>query len=295
MDRIQAAIARARTIRLGLGLAAPETERPSARPAVDEVVASEPDRSAKRTASWDAIPAIAPDAATLAAHRIVAHSPGADAAPFDVLRTRVLQQMGAGNWTRLAVTSPGPGCGKSTVALNLAYSLARRADLRVMLLDLDLRRPALARMIGHDGPQSIDAALAEDAELEAQMVRIDARFALIPATAPVADPSGRLQSPAMTAILSQIEDRYAPDVLIFDLPPLAVGDDALAFLPSTDCALLVAAAAQTTLGEADLGEKELARHTNVLGVVLNKCAHPGPGAGYGYGYDYGDDGSRPAA
>ena len=44
-------------------------------------------------------------------------------------------------WKRLAVTSPGPGCGKSTVTMNLAFALARQPDIRTLVIDLDLRRP----------------------------------------------------------------------------------------------------------------------------------------------------------
>ncbi|MEM8849563.1 MAG: chromosome partitioning ATPase-like protein, partial [Pseudomonadota bacterium] len=71
--------------------------------------------------------------------------------------------------------------------------------------------------------------------------------------------------------------------LLFDLPPLMVSDDALAFLPLADCALMIAAAEQSSLRQVDNCEKEIAAQTAMLGVVLNRCAQPGPGYGYGYG------------
>ena len=81
---------------------------------------------------------------------IVTFIGGAEAMAFDALRTKILQQMRANGWRRVAITSPGAACGKSTVALNLAFSLARQPDMRAILLDLDLRRPSLARMVGPD-------------------------------------------------------------------------------------------------------------------------------------------------
>ena len=70
--------------------------------------------------------------------------------------------------------------------------------------------------------------------------------------------------------------------MIFDMPPLLVGDDALAFIGHVDCVLLVAAAETTTIKEIDTCERELAAHTNVLGVVLNKCRYPDRHYGYSY-------------
>ncbi len=90
----------------------------------------------------------APAPGLLARNHIVAASAGKDAVPFDLMRTRLLQQMRANQWRRVAITSPGPACGKSTIALNLAMSLARQPDLRTVLAEMDMRRPSLSRMLG---------------------------------------------------------------------------------------------------------------------------------------------------
>jgi len=70
--------------------------------------------------------------------------------------------------------------------------------------------------------------------------------------------------------------------VLFDMPPLLAGDDALAFIGHVDCVLLVAAAETSTIEEVDTCERELAAHTNVLGVVLNKCRYPDRQYGYSY-------------
>jgi Mrp family chromosome partitioning ATPase len=70
--------------------------------------------------------------------------------------------------------------------------------------------------------------------------------------------------------------------MLFDMPPLLVNDDTIGFLRHVDCAMVVAAAEHTSVKEIDECERELASHTNVLGVVLNKCRF----TGRKYGYDY---------
>ena len=70
--------------------------------------------------------------------------------------------------------------------------------------------------------------------------------------------------------------------MIFDLPPLLTGDDTRAFLKNVDCALLVLRAEETKSAQIDTSEKEIAKYTNVLGMVLNSCRHGDETQGYGY-------------
>jgi MinD-like ATPase involved in chromosome partitioning or flagellar assembly len=75
----------------------------------------------------------------------------------------------------------------------------------------------------------------------------------------------------MTKAIRDLKQRFNPDVLICDLPPMLASDDVAAFLPNVDCVILVVEAEADTLGQVDACERELAAQTNVLGVVLNKC------------------------
>ncbi|CTQ49342.1 CpsD/CapB family tyrosine-protein kinase [Jannaschia donghaensis] len=284
MDRIQAAIARARTERDAL-LAGHRPEPSAVAPQPDAIVTPTPGAAD----AWSALPIFKPDAAHLEKNRIVTRDSGAKSAPFDVLRTRALQQMSAEGWTRLAVTSPGPGCGKSTVTMNLAFSLARQPDIRTLVIDLDLRRPMLANLLGLTDRHEITAVIRGKADAATQIARVTDNLAFATTRTPVHDPAELLQGRRIGDMLRSLEERFAPDVILFDLPPIMVSDDAIAFLPNTDCALMIAAAEQSTLGQVDICEKELAAQTSVLGVVLNKCPYPGDGQRYGYGYGYGAD------
>ncbi|WP_096788002.1 CpsD/CapB family tyrosine-protein kinase [Rhodobacter sp. CZR27] len=274
MERIQSAIAKARAARSASGT---PSDRPPAffsRPQASD--------AARIAEAWEALPQVAPEAGQLARHHIVATRGGRETAAFDVMRTKLLHQMRAQGWRRVAITSPGAGCGKSTIALNLAFSLARQPELRVLLAEIDLRRPSLARMLGLREKHGFAEVLQGSARFEDNAVRIGTNLAIATNRAPFRNPAELLQGASVPAVLSEIESRYAPDVVIFDMPPLLVSDETMAFAGQVHCALLIAAAESTSASEVDVCEQELAGQTNVLGVVLNKCRFMGPDHGYGY-------------
>src|SRR2546422_6505343 len=77
-------------------------------------------------------------------------------ASFEAEQSRVLRHVvetlsKAANFKIVAITSPGVGDGKTTTAINLAGALAQSADSRVLLIDIDLRRPAVTRQLGLNG------------------------------------------------------------------------------------------------------------------------------------------------
>ena len=87
---------------------------------------------------WDALEEVALTQAALDANNLFLQAnPHPAAAAFDILRSRLLHEVAEKQWHRIAITSPGPGCGKSFVAANLALSLARRPGSRTALVDLD--------------------------------------------------------------------------------------------------------------------------------------------------------------
>jgi protein-tyrosine kinase len=284
MEKIQAAIAKARATREGLA------DAPLV-PVVNPVTAAAPQADAGTdvsdaavTAAWAALPSFLPDRARLQEHHVVTLSGGAGAASFDGMRTRVLQQMRTNNWRRLAITSPGPASGKSTIALNLAFGLARQASLKVILLEVDLRRPSLAKMIDLWPEAGFARVLDGTAAFETVARRYGDNLAIAVNIGPVTASAELLGNPMVADVLDAIEARYAPDIVICDMPPMLGIDDTLSFLPRTDCALLVAAAETTRLNEIDICEREIAAHTSVMGTVLNKCRYMD--ADYGYGASY---------
>ena len=242
--------------------------------------------SPKVLENWMALPEFSPFPAVLTRNRILGYAGGREAGPIDMMRTRILQEMRRNGWRRMAVTSPNAGCGKTTTCANLAFSLARQPNQRTILVDLDMRRPGLARLMGLKTPQSIGSVIAGFEPPAKHLLRYGRNMAFGTNAAPARNPAELLQGAEAGPALAQIEADYEPTVMIFDMPPMQMCDDMLAFAPHVDCVLVLAAAESTAMDDLDRCERELAGVTNVLGVVLNKCRYSDPGYGYGYDHTY---------
>lgn len=268
MERIQAAIQKAKEQRAdvaGVAFAAPPP-RGAARNAAQDDVAR---------AAWDSIPAFDPDPDRMRRERVVSFERmDPSHLIFDMLRTKILRQMGEKGWTSLAITSPSSGCGKTMVSLNLAFSLAQQRDSRTTLMDLDLRRPAIAKALGlRDMNHSMEEFLQDAGSLERNFVRYGEGLA-IGANAMVArNPAELLHDPSTGQALAGLKAALRPRIMLYDTPPMLSCDDMMALLPNVDCVLLVAGAEVSTVDEIDRCERDLAEQTNVLGVILNKCRY----------------------
>lgn len=231
-------------------------------------------------AAWQALPEVTLDAALMKRNRIVAFQGGQDATAIDVLRTRILQQMRDNGWRRLAITSPTAACGKSTIALNIALSMQRLSALRTMLMEVDLRRPSMARLCGIKQDISFGQVLDGTRDFSDNALRYGANLVISSHNRPSRTTAEILAGPTVPNVLTAIEMEFAPDVVLFDMPPMLEADDMMAFARHVDCVLLVAGAESTTIKELDMCETDLATQTNVMGVVLNKCRYMGPEYGY---------------
>jgi capsular exopolysaccharide synthesis family protein len=225
------------------------------------------------TADWNT-PMVQLHSPHLEERRIVSftrHDPSFVA--FNMLRTNVYKVLKDNGWKSLAITSPTAGCGKTMVVVNLALSLARQPDCRTVAIDLDLRKPAVADVMGVRSPRSLAEYLEGQAGLEQCFVQTDDNLFFALNDRPIRDSAEILQDGHghISTMLQEVDRNLRPDVTIFDLPPMRVGDDAIAFLPKADSCLLIAAAGETTAAEVRLCQEEIASRTNFLGVVLNKC------------------------
>jgi len=294
MERIQAALEKARTARNSATV-------PSVAVSLAPVDSTQQPNSAKPdpTLAWAALQPCQPDPARLVRNRIVSFASSMQSTPFDMMRTKVIQQMRANGWRRLGITSPTQGCGKSTIALNLAFSLARQSEFRTILAEVDLRRPTLGATLGLFGtnrsgfgkaraPKPADdrvdfaRVLEGRADFGDAALRYGDGLAFALNAAAVRGSAELLHGSAVGPALAAIEAEYAPDLMLFDMPPMLVSDDVMAFLSHVDAVLLIAGAETTTIKQIDACERELAVQTNVMGVVLNKCNYMGPDAGYNY-------------
>ena len=276
MERIQAAIQKAKEQRGEAGTVpapgrlAAGAVRPAVRPSV-----------AASAQLWAELAPYRPDPASMERNRIVTFADSDPAhVPFDMLRTKVLRTLQANGWTSVGITSPTAACGKTTVSVNLAFSLAHQADLRTVLVDLDLRRPGVARELELPGKHSVGRFLQGEATIPETFLRYGDNLAIAANSEPTRHSGDLLMSAAAAQAVAGLKAGLAPNVLIYDLPPMLMSDDAMAFLPQLDAVLLVAGAERSRLDEVDNCEQELAEKTNLLGVVLNMCRYMGEDYGY---------------
>jgi Mrp family chromosome partitioning ATPase len=232
------------------------------------------------------LPNMIPDEKSLIKHRIVAAQPDAPERSFyKILRTRVLQRLRASRWNVIGVSGTSPGEGKTITAINLAYSLAQDVNYRVILVDLDLRRPSVHTYLGMEPKDDLSSILHDNAKLEDILVRPDEkRLAVLTNQTTYRDSSEILSTPELQALVQRLRNLGPKTITVFDLPPALAGDDVLAFSPLIDALLLVVAEG-VCRREHLLETSELLKDVNILGTVLNRSRERSRSSGY-YDYEY---------
>ena len=213
---------------------------------------------------------------------------------FDVLRTRILSEFKKRGWTRLGITSPTKGCGKTFVSTNLAMSLARQDESRTILFDMDLRAPSIAKVLGHRDPMKTEDFFSGEIPAKDFLRRHGNSLAIGFNARRINGAGEAILSTATADALDGMRKTYKPDIVVYDLPPMLVCDDVLGFLPHLDCVLMVVGGGVSQASEVQECERMLEGQTSLLGVMLNRAEVSASGQygyyyGYGYGYGYGDE------
>ncbi|MFC7335314.1 hypothetical protein [Rhodocista pekingensis] len=202
-----------------------------------------------------------------------------------------LSQNGGPAGKALMLTSALPGEGKTWLAANLAISIANERDLGVVLVDADLARPSLLRLLGVEAPDLPGlSSLLEDAALDAGSCVRDTSIPglrLLPPGPAHALSTELLTSQRMADLIAEIGRRFPDHVLIFDTAPvLATTLPAALFDHMAEVLFVVEANA--TRGRDVTESLELLGDPAKVSLVLNKCRHVigERGAGSRYGYDY---------
>jgi len=195
--------------------------------------------------------------------------------------------------TRLArsiiVTSAEMGDGKTTTACNLAIQLVKLDQaLRVVLVDLDLRRASIAAAFGVQVDSSVAEVLRGEQVLDDAILETDipGLSALI-LSQPVADPEWLLSNPNLRTMIQDLESRF--DFVIIDTPPVLAVSDAQLILRHASAALFVARAGRTPVKAVRRALDHLPAK-KLLGSFLNSSPRSDGTGGYAY---YGDTPSLP--
>ena len=196
------------------------------------------------------------------------HAP--EMADIKLLRTQVLQGMTQNNYKTLAVVSATPGEGKTLSAINLAYSIAMEAHHTALLVDLDLRNPGVHQYFDYEPDFGIADYFYNDVPLEKIMFSPNSDgLVVLPGRERVEQSSELLSSRRLINLVNELKNRYPNRIVLFDLPPLLVSDDVLAFSPYVDSALMIVEHAKVKQKQLQQA-LELLKGTPVLGSVLNK-------------------------
>jgi polysaccharide biosynthesis transport protein len=180
----------------------------------------------------------------------------------------------------LVVTSALSGEGKSTLALALAMSAAR-LNKRVLLIDADLRRPSLHKLLNLSNAQGLSSLLRSDTPIveltAAQAASNQSNLAIITAGPSPSDPAKLLSSQRMQALISSFEQNY--DLVLIDAPPVLGMVDAVLASACTTGTLLVGRLDQVTRSELNQAMAVL-KPLNVIGVIANGAESPSVDVNY---------------
>ncbi len=204
---------------------------------------------------------------------------------FRAIRTAVCFSAMAGEHRVISVTSPAAGDGKSTLALNLAVSLAQSGK-RTVLLESDLRRPKVHKLTGVDNKVGVVDVLRGTAEIESavQTTQVPDLF-IIPCGSRPKDPAELLARPEYETLLEDLRSRF--DYVIVDTPPILAVTDPAGVAARVDGVIVCMRLSRHT---RDLGKRTIDSlrdiGATVSGVVINGVEERDA---YGYGnYRYSD-------
>jgi len=193
---------------------------------------------------------------------------------YNVLCTQVLQETRKNGLNTVMVTSCIEGEGKTVTAINLATSIARKAQHTVLLVDADLRNPKVRSYLGFHAEKGLSHYLEENVPISQLLVNPGLpKMVVLPAGKSLLRSTEILASPKMEALVREMKTRYPERYVIFDCPPLLSVSDSLVFSSYVDGIVLVVEAGRTST-EQIRKSVDLLKDRPLLGLVLNKSREP---------------------
>ena len=183
----------------------------------------------------------------------------------------------------IQVTSPNVSDGKSTLAANLAVSIAQSGK-RTIMIDGDCRRPRIHKIFNVPADSGLATVIMGQSDL-ATAIRPTSipNLSVLPCGPRPANPAELLTSPRFKELLDIIRSQY--EFVIIDTPPLLVVTDPCVVAPRVDGVILAIRVTKNGRPYAERAKEILTSlGANVLGVVVNGLGSP---AGGKYGYQYG--------
>lgn len=188
----------------------------------------------------------------------------------------------------IMVTSALSGEGKSFTSVNLAMSIAAEMDHTVMLVDADVARPSVLKMLGLEQGPGLLEVLEGKTDIASTLMRTNVdKLTLLPSGTPHPKATELLASEAMAALLDDIATRYPDRIVIFDSPPLLLTTESRVLATHMGQIVVVVHAGRTLQAEVQHALSTI-ESCPIRMMLLNKARAIGKESyGYGYGYGYG--------
>jgi len=186
----------------------------------------------------------------------------------------------------MAVTSTIQGEGKTLISVNLA-SIISMTGKKVLLMSMDMRRPALHRLFGISSDKGMSNILSNHSTLEEVIQHeVFENLDIIPSGPVPPNPSELIGSEMMSQILEELKSRY--DIIVIDTPPVGPVTDSKLLIPYCDIVAYILRAGYSRKNFVDAMEEIYAeKDKHGVGFVLNDFDVNKHGYGYSYGYGYG--------
>ncbi|MEI6641215.1 MAG: polysaccharide biosynthesis tyrosine autokinase [Novosphingobium sp.] len=209
---------------------------------------------------------------------------------YNSLRSALLYSTPSGLPKSILVTSSQPSEGKSTTSLAIATGIARLGR-SVVLLDVDLRRPALHRAIpslAGDNSQGMSSLLTSQVSIDTVLRDTDVEHLKVITSGPIPpSPTELLSSNRMHQVLEQLTERF--DLVLLDSPPVLGLADSPIMAALVDGVVMVIQSDRSRRGSLKASLRRLRdMRTNILGGILTKFDPTDMGNRYSeyYGYNY---------
>lgn len=211
---------------------------------------------------------------------MLAEPQSAAAEAYRALRTNLLFSTVDRPANTLVITGPTPEVGKSTVAANLAITLAQGGH-ETILVDCDLRQPRQHELWGVDNQRGLTTMMLDPAALAQpplQSVNVE-HLSILPGGPLPPNPADLLGSRRMDEVIGVLKARA--EFVLFDAPPALAVADAAILGSKVDGVLLVVRAGQTRRDHAIRAKELLDQvHVRIVGSVLTNAPRDAAVAGY---------------
>jgi len=202
----------------------------------------------------------------------VQESDSLTAEPYRVLYTKISQLTKGKPQTIFAISSSIKGEGKTITSLNLALVMARDFGKKILLIEGDLKNPAISSYLQLKPQTGMIDIILDKADFQASTLTFAAgNLSVLPVVKSVPNSSGMLSSQEMEILISNLKERF--DLILIDSPPILSTPDMNIIEKLVDGIFLVIRAEKTPRDVVRTALNSLGAD-KIVGVILNDAKHP---------------------